>query len=448
MKRYFNHVVDRFDMRKHIQFNTHISSAHYDDDRNIWTVTTQAGEKFTSTHIIATTGSLSASLKPPFPGIDSFQGEYYLTSNWGNKPVDFLGKRVAVVGTGATGVQVIPTIAHSAGSVTVFQRTPNYVLPGRNHPLSEPAMNEIKRNYTDLWALARTHSMGFSYPTYGRQMKDYPPEEQQRILEAGWEAGGFRFIFETFDDLITDPEANEIACEFIRKKIRTVVKDKKTADLLCPDYPFLVKRPPVGHHYYEAFNRPNVHLVDVSKDPITNITPTGLRTGTHEYEFDIIIFGLGFEVAVGGLTKIDFRSRGLSLKEVWDNRLTTYLGICVQNFPNLFLCAGPQAPAVNAPMVVDVGVEFMGAAFQYMKSHGYTKIEPKKEAVDYWEEVLSDACNKTLIPKAAAKVGSWYVGANVPGKKTRVLLYFGGLAKYLSYCDEEVSTGFSSFKFS
>lgn len=434
-------------MRKYIQFNTHIASAHYDDDRNIWTVTSSSGDRHTSTYVIATTGSLSSSLKPPFPGLDLFQGEYYMTSNWGTKPVDFLGKRVAVVGTGATGVQVIPMVAHSAASVTVFQRTPNYVMPGRNYPLTEPALNEIKRNYKDLWALARTHAMGFAMPTYGRSMKDYPPEEQQRILEAGWESGGFRYIFETFDDLIVDAEANEIASEFVRKKIRTVVHDKKTADLLCPRYPFMVKRPPVGHQYYEAFNRPNVHLVDISDNAIQEITPKGLRTATDVYEFDIIILALGFEVAVGGLTKIDFRSRGQSLKEAWDEKLTTFLGIGVQDFPNLFLCAGPQAPAVNAPMVVDVGIEFVGSVLEHMRKQGYTKVEPTKEAVESWGDILNEAFNATLIASSAAKVGSWFVGANVPGKKPAVLLYFGGLARYLQYCEQQVALDFSSFKF-
>jgi cation diffusion facilitator CzcD-associated flavoprotein CzcO len=448
MKRYFNHVVDRLDMRRHIQFNTEIKTAHYDDDKNIWTVTTNSGEQYKATYILATTGSLSASLKPPFPGLDSFKGQWFLTSNWGDKPVDFLGKRVAVVGTGATGVQIVPIVAHSAKSVTVFQRTPNYVLPGRNWPLPGPAMDEIKRNYDDLWALARSHSMGFAIPTYGRLTKDYSPEEQQMILEAGWESGGFRFIFETFDDMTTDPAANELASKFIRRKIRTVVKDKETAELLCPHYPFTVKRPPVGHHYFEAFNRDNVHLVDISKTPIDEVTPKGLRVGDDEYEFDIIIFALGFEVAVGSLTKIDIRSRGLSLQESWDDRLTTYLGVGVQDFPNLLICAGAQAPAVNAPMTVDVGIEFVGQAFEYMKQHGLTKIEPTKQAVDRWEEILNDAVSKTLIPEAAAKVGSWYVGANVPGKKHAVLLYFGGLAQYLNYCQAEVASGFSSFNLS
>lgn len=448
MKRYFNHVVDRFDMRRHIQFNTEVTEAQYDDDRNMWTVTTDKGERHTATYIIAATGSLSSSLKPPFPGLETFKGQWLMTSSWGYEPVDFVGKRVAVIGTGATGVQIVPIIAHGAKSLHVFQRTPNYVLPGRNWPLHEEAMNEIKRNYEDMWALARKHSMGFAIPTYGRKTKDYSKEEQQMILEAGWESGGFRFIFETFDDMTTDPEANEVACEFIRHKIRTIVKDKKTADLLCPHYPFTVKRPPVGHHYFESFNRDNVHLVDISKQPISEITPNGLKVGDTEYEVDIIVFGLGFDVAVGALMKMDIKSRGHVLHKDWDDRLTTYLGIGVQDFPNFFLCAGAQAPAVNAPMTVDVSIEFLGKTFEFMKKHGMTKVEPKKEAVDRWEKVMNDAVSKTLIPEAAGKVGSWYVGANVPGQKHRVLLYFGGLAQYLNYCNAEADSGFASFEMS
>lgn len=447
--RYLSHVADRFDMRKDIQFRTKVSSATYDESKGVWTITTAAGERYTCTFFIAATGPLSVGRDPPFPGLNSFRGDWYQTSNFGKNRVDFVGKRVAVVGTGATGVQVIPVVAHSASSVHVFQRTPNYVLPGRNHALVESQLQEIKRNYEDVWKQARGQVFGFAMPTIGRTMADVKDDAQhQKILESGWEAGGFRYIFGTFDDLLTNQKSNDVASDFIRRKIRAVVQDEKTAELLCPDYPLLAKRPPLGHFYYEAFNRPNVHLVDVSTNAIQEITPTGLRTDTDEYEFDIIIFAIGFDAVTGALTNIDIRGRdNRSLRETWEKRLETYLGIGVEGFPNLFMITGPQAPFANIPVIVDNTVDWIGRAITQMRKKHASTIEAKVEAMDRWCEHVRASFEATLLATASKKARSWYIGANVPGKQENVLFYFGGLVAYFEQCEREAVEGFPGFDF-
>jgi len=451
MLSYLSHAAERFNMLKDIQFNTRVKSAYYDEKKNIWTVTTFQGDSYTCTFLITATGPLSIGRKPPFPGLDSFRGEWYQTSSWPKAEIDFTDKRVAVVGTGATGVQVIPVVAHSAKSVTVFQRTPNYVLPGRNHPMTVEQSKEIKRNYDHIWTQARGQVFGFAMPTIGRTIADVKDEAQhQRILEAGWEAGGFRYVFQTFDDLLTDKRSNEVASEFIRNKIRTVVKDEKTAELLCPKYPLLAKRPPLGHFYYEAFNRPNVHLVDISDDPIQEITKEGLRTGTAAYEFDIIIFAIGFDAVTGALTEMDIRGKDhtKSIAEQWSKRLETFLGITVEGYPNMFMISGPQAPFANIPVIIDNTADWIGQAISYMSHQGYTRMDTKQKAVDEWCDHVKTVFEATLLAKSSEQVHSWYIGANVPGKPLSVLFYFGGLVAYFEHCEKEAAAKFPALTFS
>ena len=298
VEEYLNKVTDHLDLRKQIQFKTQISGAYRDEANNVWKVKTSDGNEFTSTFLITATGPLATPLKPPFPGLDSYKGEWYQTGLWPKHEVDFVGKRVAVVGAGATAVQVIPVVAHSAKSLTVFQRTPNYVFPARNHPLTPAQMNEIKRNYEKHWQRARGQAFGMDFVDATRKMDDMKDEKAfERILNMGWEQGGFRFVFETFADMLTNQKCNDAAAEFVRNKIRSIVHDEETAELLCPHYSILSKRPPLGHHYYETFNRENVKLVDVRTDPIEDVTPTGLRTKSTEYDFDLIIFAVSIPIS-------------------------------------------------------------------------------------------------------------------------------------------------------
>jgi cyclohexanone monooxygenase len=294
VEQYLNKVIDHLDIRKDIQFNTKVSAAHRDESSNTWKVTTAHGEEYTCRFLVSATGPLATPMKPPYPGLDSFKGEWYQTGLWPKHKVQFTGKRVAVIGTGATGVQIVPVVAHTAKHVTVFQRTPNYVIPGRNHTLIDEQMDEIKANYEEVFKRARSQVYGFDITDATLKFDDLKSDaEIQRVLEAGWEKGGFRYIFETFSDVLLNPKSNEAVSEFVRRKIRAIVNNEKTADLLCPYYPIVSKRPPVGHFYYEAFNRDNVELVDIKSDPIQEITSTGLRTNEREFEFDTIIFAIG-----------------------------------------------------------------------------------------------------------------------------------------------------------
>jgi cyclohexanone monooxygenase len=445
---YLRHVVDRFDMRKHIDFSTPVKSAVYDQATGLWRITTAQGKSYTCNYFISAAGVLSVVYQPPFKGLETFKGRWYQSSRWPKEPVDFTGKRVAIIGTGATGVQLLPVVAQTAAHVSYFQRTPNYVLPGRNHPLDDAQRSSIKANYDKLWKLTREQSFAFPMETVGRMYDDVGPEERERIFEAGWETGGFRFIFETFDDIATDPRSNEAAAEFIRKKIRAIVKDPKTAELLCPRYPFAVKRPPVGNFYFEAFNRSNVSLVDVSKNPIEEITPDGVRTGGQEYAADIIIFALGFDAVTGALSHFEVRGKdGDTLKERWQAGPSTNLGITVDGFPNLFMISGPQTPFANIPVVIDACVDWIGNAIKLMRQGGFRHIEARPAAVQAWNRHIQELLDATILG-AGADVNSWYMGANIPGKTRSVLFYFGGAGPYFQELQQSIDSGLEGFALS
>ncbi|KAI1608327.1 putative cyclohexanone monooxygenase [Exophiala viscosa] len=448
--RYLGTAADKYDMRKDIQFDTSVKSAHYNEATNKWVITTSQGDEYSCTFLISAVGPLSLGRKPPFPGLDSFRGEWYQASQWPNKSVDFTGKRVAVIGTGATGVQVIPVVSHNAKSVTVFQQTPNYVIPARNYPMTPERMHEIKRGYDESWQKVRTQAWGAGN-TWGHfnysDVKD-DKELQHKILERGWELGGFRgFIFDTFNDMFSDMDSNDAVCEFIRQKIHAIVKDEKTAELLCPHYPLLSKRPPLGHFYYETFNKSHVKLVSVRDNPIKEITPAGLRTNTDEYEFDVIIFAIGFDAVTGALNAIDIRGpTNQSLAEAWSTKVDTMLGITVAGFPNMFIISGPHSPFATIPVIIDNTVNWIGQAITHMQKNGLKSLEATPKASDAWRETVLAAFNKTILPVSAEKVNSWYVGANVPGKTHDVLFYFGGMPSYFSACQDEADAGFPGFK--
>jgi cation diffusion facilitator CzcD-associated flavoprotein CzcO len=441
---YLQHVANRFDMRKDIQFNTRVLSAIYDDSSKVWTVTTDQGQTYTCRYFITAAGLLSLPYKPAFPGLEDFKGEWYITGRWPKEGVDFAGKRVSVIGTGATAVQAIPIIAHTAAHLTVFQRTPNYVLPARNCTMTEDELRSIRSNYDAIWEQARNHPFGFAMDYAGRTAAGVTPEEHQRILEGGWETGGFRYIFETFDDIFIDEKSNAVAAEFVRNKIRAIVKDPVKAELLCPkDYPLGGKRPPLGHFYYESFNRKNVSLVDVSENPITRITANGVRVGSDEYKADIIVFATGFDAATGTLTSMDIRGKGgVTLKEKWRGGPRTHLGIGVDGFPNMFMICGPQSPFANIPVVIDGMVEWIGRAIRHLRDNGLDAMEATPEAVDNWRQHVDDLVNATVLPKGKR---SWFLGDNIPGKPHVVLFYFGGAGAYRQECQAMADRGFEGF---
>jgi cation diffusion facilitator CzcD-associated flavoprotein CzcO len=426
-----------------------VLSAHFDDDANHWKFKTDKGETVTSRYFVSAAGLLTVLLEPPFPGRERFKGECYDTARWPAEGVDFSGKRVAVIGSGASGVQVMPIAAHSASKVTLFQRTPNYVMPARNHPLTEAQSNEIKANYTQIWDQARQQPFGFPMDPAGRTIADVTPEEREAVFEAGWESGGFRFVFETFDDLMVNDECNAHATEFVRRKIRAIVKDPKKAELLCPDYPLGAKRPPLGHFYYEAFNRNNVDIVNVKEEAIEEITQKGIRTAAAEYEFDVIVLALGFDGVVGAMTHMDVRGRnGETINEKWADDLDTNLGICVEGFPNMFMILGPSTTAGNVPVVMDEVVKWIGSALRYMGEHGHTRMEATAEASDAWGKQAMEVLEATVLTgvNVGEGVHSWMVGTNVSGE-VRPLFYMGGAGAYFELIHGIADHGFEGFTF-
>jgi cation diffusion facilitator CzcD-associated flavoprotein CzcO len=443
---YLAHVADRFDLRRHMQFETRVEQAVYDEESARWSVTTSRGETIRCRFFVLATGPLSRPLDPPFEGLDTFEGESYLTARWPLDEVDLSGKRVGVIGVGATGIQLVPVLAQQVGHLTVFQRTPNYVIEAGNRPLTDEERQSIKARYDELWALAKRNPGGYAVEMPSTGMQDFTPERVQELLEESWEIGGFT-LFQNFNDVTLNPESNEVLCEFIRSKIRSIVEDPATAELLSPrDYPFGAKRPPLGHGYYAAFNRPNVELVDVSDDPIERITPSGLRTATRSFELDAIIFGVGFDASTGSLLAIDIRGRdGEALADRWAEGPSTYVGACVDGFPNLFMVAGPQSPFANIPVVIDHSMQFITKVIDHELANGFDALEVTPEAVARWGDEATMLLDLQPIIKQGADHGSFFVGANVPGKPQGAYFYFGGATMYRERMDAEVDSGFASF---
>jgi cyclohexanone monooxygenase len=448
VQKYLSHVADRYGMRAEITFNTRVNGAIFDEASNTWTVRTETGEEVTCRWLITGLGWLGVAYKPNLPGLDSFTGQWFQTSLWPKDEVELAGKRVAVIGTGATGVQVIQTIAPIVKHMTVFQRTPNYVMPGRNHLLTAEQRAALKCDYDAIIAQTFSHVFAFPMDPANRLGSEVTEDaELLRILEAGWEDGGFRYIFTTVDDMLVDQRVNDLAAEFVRNKIRAIVKDPATAELLCPKtHPIGGKRPPLGNFYYETYNRPNVSLVDVRPDPIAEITPTGvrLRSGT-EYEVDVIIFATGFDAMTGPLSKMNVRGvGGKTIAHAWADGPRMHLGIAQSGFPNLFAILGPQGPFTSHPPVIEKQVDFIGKLLERALAVETERIEATPEAGRAWTELCDTILGMTLVPKGLDD-RPWFLGANVPGKKPTTLCYLGGMAGYIAELEKEINAGFTGF---
>jgi cation diffusion facilitator CzcD-associated flavoprotein CzcO len=450
MEAYFNHVLDRFDMRKDIQFDTAVSAAEFDEETDRWRVTTASGEVFKCTYLISATGVLHAVQEPPFPGVEEFAGESYVTGHWPVHPVDFVGKRVAVIGAGASAVQSIPIIAADADILTVFQRTPNYVLPARNVALDDWQRNAIKRSYDHLKELISHHPFALAQELPNRLFSETPPERREAMFERAWELGDFQFIFSTYDDMLTNPDANEMGAEFVRKKIRAIVQDPQTAEILVPkNYPIFSKRPPVGVNYYETYNRPNVHVVDLRANPITRIISSGIELGDGTvHEVDMIVYALGFDAATGSMSRIDCRGRGgESLREKWLRAPDTFLGLTVEGFPNMFMLSGPGAQFSNFPPAIDGQAEWIGKAIDHTRALGAEVMEPTRSAVEQWSALITQIADATVLAKGA-EVNSWIYGQNIPGKPKATYFFLGGVPMYLKTINAEADACYPGFSFS
>ncbi|KAJ5793502.1 hypothetical protein N7457_000101 [Penicillium paradoxum] len=446
---YLGRIIDRYDLRKNIDFNTEVNSAHYSDSDHVWTITTANGRVATSRYFLPATGITSIPKEPSFPGLQSFKGEIYQASTWPQRDVDLQNKRIGVIGTGSTGIQVITKLAPIAEQLTVFQRTPNYVLPAQNYSLDEQKTEDVKANFDAYWDIARVNLAGHAVKHSGRMVAGMDdPEKIQDLFETGWARGCYDFQLGTFDDPFMHPDANAATAEFIRGKIRSIVHDPDTAEVLCPSYPFGARRPPCADGYYEKFNRPNVQLVDTSKTEI-EITEKGVKTVSgEEFELDIIILALGFDTGTGAMNKIDIRgSQNRSLRESWSQRLETFAGVLVHGYPNMFVVCGPHLPAGNQPVSLESFASWIGKTIEHMESNGLATIDVSNEAMNAWTTHVEDVWAGTLIAKHAHEQGSWYVGTNIPGKPSRIMFYFGGMVHLEPWLIKELETQWSSMSF-
>jgi len=443
--RYLNHVADRFDLKRDISFNTRVTAAHYDAASNLWTVRTEAGETFTAKFLVTAVGCLSTANVPNIPGLESFRGDWYHTGQWPHEGVDFRGKRVGLIGTGSTGIQATPVIAETAAHLTVFQRTANYSVPARNVPLTPEFKQWVKDNAAEIRRATRTTPNGHPFFISERLVRDSSPEERQALYEAAWEKGGLQFRA-TFQDLMVDKAANDTAAEFIRGKIRQIVKDPRTAETLADiDHPYAAKRPPIDTNYFETFNRDNVSLVDVRAAPIERITPDGVQTRDGTYPLDIIVFATGFDAMTGPMLRMDIRGRdGLPLAKAWEAGPRNYLGLQIAGFPNLFTVTGPGSPSVlcNMPVAIEQHAEWIADCIGHLRAQNIERIEARPDAMDAWVEQVNAAANATLLPLATH---SWYLGANVPGKPRVFMPYAGGMARYRDICADVAARGYEGF---
>ena len=444
--RYAQHVADRFDLKRNITFNTRVESAHFDDDKDEWLITTECGKRVRARYFVMATGVLSAAKTPDIAGRDSYKGETYQTGLWPKEGVDFTGKRVAIIGTGSSAVQSIPLIAEEADELVVYQRTAAFSTPAFNRPLSNSEIDTMKGNYEQYRQEQRLSPAGIINPE--RQMErvmDVPKEERQRRFEAAWDEGLLTGLMSTFSDIQLDEAANHEVSEFIRERIRNTVQDKQTADDLTPKaFPYATKRPCIDTDYYETYNRDNVSLVNLRRTPIEKITEDGIETSQGARAFDAIIYATGFDAMTGPLLRVDIRGRGgKRLVDAWIDGPTSYLGIAIHGFPNMFTITGPSSPSVLSNMLVSIEqhVDWVADCIAWMNENGKTAIEPSDEAEKEWAEHTAQLAGMTLFPKA----DSWYMGANVPGKPRMFLAYVGGVGAYRLICDQIAATGYHGF---
>ena len=443
--RYLNYVADRFDLKRDIRFNTRVTGAHYNEVENRWHVSTETGQHFITRFLVTAVGCLSTANVPDIPGLETFQGNWYHTGQWPHEGVDFTGKRVGLIGTGSTGIQATPVIAEAAAHLTVFQRTANYSVPARNAPLTPEFKRWVKDNAAEIRRATQSTPNGHQFFISERLALETPPEERQALYEAAWQTGGLQFRA-TFQDLMVNKAANDTAADFIRGKIKQIVKDPVTAAKLSEiDHPYAAKRPPIDTRYFEAFNRDNVSLVDVRSMPIERITPHGIRTGDGDYPLDIIVFATGFDAMTGPMLRMDIRGRdGQSLAEAWEAGPRNYLGLQVTGFPNLFTVTGPGSPSVlcNMPVAIEQHAEWITDCIAYMRENGIERIEARPEAMDQWVDQVNAAANATLLPLAKH---SWYLGANVPGKPRVFMPYAGGMTHYRQICADIAARNYEGF---
>ncbi len=446
--KYLEHVADRFDLKRDIQFNTRVEFAVFDERDGHWHITTENGEQYRAKFFIPATGVLSDANFPEIKGQESFKGGSWFSGRWPKEAVDFSGKRVGIIGTGATAVQAIPVIAEEAAHLTVFQRTPYFAVPLQNEPMTEAEDRRVKSSYDEFRRNARNSFAGVNICVPRPSAMADTPEERKAHYEHCYQEGGFNVWLGSYEDLLFNAESNETAAEFIRGKIRARVTDPKIAEMLCPreGVSYGTKRQPCETEYFEAFNRDNVTLVDIHRSPIEEITPECLRTTDESYELDYLIYATGFDAFTGSLFKMNIKGRdGLTLKEHWTDGPRTYLGLSMTGFPNLFNITGPQSPSAfyNFPLGIENHCDWIADCIRYMNDNGLATIDVEQAAEEQWLAHIVELADASLFPQAS----SWYMGDNIPGKPRVFMVYLGGGKTYQEVIDREAVEKYPSYTF-
>ena len=446
--RYCNFVADKLELRRDIEFNCRIKAVAWDEAANEWQIESTDGRTARGRFLITAIGPLSAPTMPAIPGVESFRGEAYHTGTWPHEPVSFAGKRVGIIGTGATAVQAITEIAKTVGHLTVFQRTPNWCAPLHNSRIDAATQARIKATYPETFELCRNSFGCFLHQADPRNALDVSPEEREAFFEKLYGEPGFGIWMGNFRDILIDRDANATITEFMARKIRSRVTDPKVAEKLVPtNHGFGTRRVPLESGYYEVFNQPNVRLVDLRDTPIERITPAGIRTSDTEYALDMIIYATGFDAITGAFDRIDIRGRdGRRLREKWSGGPRTYLGLQIEGFPNLFTLVGPHNAATfcNIPRCIEQNVDWVTELLCYMSKAGFTRVEPTEAAENAWTEHVYESAARLLL----LEVDSWMTGVNrnVPGRQTRnFMAYAGGAPKYREKCDAVTASGYAGF---
>ncbi len=451
---YAEHVADRYELRPLIAFQTRVTEAHYDAARGMWRVRTDRGHDVVARFCIMATGCLSVPYVPDIPGLDSFAGARYQASQWPHEPVDFTGQRVGVIGTGSSAIQAIPVIARQAAHLSVFQRTPNFSVPARNEELDPGFVAGFKERYREHRRLHK-HGLASGFGDLEIEPRERTPDaesavplsddEFRRICDQYWNSGGARFMG-AFADSLVSPEANQRLAQYVHDRIRETVRDPETAEALCPtSHPIGTKRICVDIDYYETYNRSNVRLIDLNANPIERITERGIELAGEHVELDTLVLATGFDAMTGALARIDIRGAEASLKEIWSEGPKTYLGLMAAGFPNLFLITGPGSPSVLSNMLVSIEqhVDFVMGCLEHMKYNEFNRIEPNLESQNGWVAHVNEVADATLFPRG----GSWYLGANVPGKPRVFMPYAAGVGAYRDVCDDVAANGYRGFEF-
>ncbi len=444
-ERYLNHVVDQFDLRRHMRFRAQVTAATWDEPSAKWTVETGDGTQYRAEFFVAATGVLSVPFFPDVPGCEEFRGESYHTGLWPTTPVDFADKRVAIIGTGSSGVQVIPVIASEVALLTVYQRTPNWCAPLNNAPITPDEQARLRAEFESIRGVLNTSVHGFLHQSHDRATFDDSDEERQAFFEKMWQSPGFTKLTSNYTDLLLDPAANAEWCKFIAAKVRIIVQDPGTAEMLIPkDHHFGEKRPPFVTDYYETYNNPKVSLLDLKETPMVRITEGGIETADGEREFDIIVWATGFDFGTGALLRMGIRGReGLALEDHWADGPTTFLGAQTAGFPNLFFPGGPHAAAGNNPRYNGDQADFVADTLVYARERGYHMIEVEPAAEQRWTDMVD-----TWASASSFTEKSYYYGTNIPGKPRRYLLNSGGRPKLFKEIARVKATDYEAFRLS